>query len=424
MLTARTQKDYATALHLADRSVMAAQTAARTANRGAYFEAWARNGRAYALMQLGRLSDAAADCEAALEVLRGTDTALEVPAGEVAVTRAALLNNLARLSYEAGDLAHARHWQGLYEACEAEIHPFKRSPYSWLSVRLADHHLADAVHSFTARLVQAQYELNPSLEALCVHALGDLYYRLGEAQVAYDHFCTALRIWRVFNDHPEDILTAELNSAVAAFRAGLLDAAQAGFERVLRHPLCAEPAGHAEVLGALAMVAARRGDGRRTEELLQEALSKAYESSEQDVLIRVTCSAGEAYLALNRRADARQAFRRALASAQSGDATAGTSEVPAEDLLGVLVGLQACGDDDPRLTLEAVLLVPTALKDVNAWWDLPRLLPNVTRLAEDGLFAQEEPKTAQLRASLQRLQEAAAQRRDCAEALIRLQQFL
>lgn len=86
----------------------------------------------------------------------------------------------------------------------------------------------------------------------------------------------------------------------------------------------------------------------------------------------------------------------------------------------MLVGLQECGNDDPNLTIQALLLIPAALADVNAWWELPRLLPNVTRLVERGGLAQDGPEAANLWAAARRLIEASAERRDCTEAVGRL----
>lgn len=180
--------------------------------------------------------------------------------------------------------------------------------------------------------------------------------------------------------------------------------------------LCTAPASQAEILGALAIVAAGHVEEGRAEQLVNEALEKTAENGERDVLVRVARSAGEAYLLLNRRADARKALTLAMTHAQAADAADGGSPIPAEDLLGVLVGLQECGDEDPNLTTQALLLIPSALDDVNAWWELPRLFPRVIHLAERGLFAQDGPQAAQLRAAAQRLVEAGSQRSDCQEA--------
>src|SRR5262249_6901831 len=205
--------------------------------------------------------------------------------------------------------------------------------FIWLAVRLAEDDLLGAVRRYTALLANVQRVGNPDLEALCAHCLGDLYYRLGDARAAYAHFCTAWQTWRLTSNYPDDILTAEVNCAVAAFRAGWLNAAEDGFRRLLRHPLCIEPAAQAEFLGALAIVAARRGDTEQVEDLAHEALQKARESGERDVLVRVARSAGDAYLTLQHWDEARQAFE--LAGVQAGDGADARSPVPAVGRPGV-----------------------------------------------------------------------------------------
>ena len=138
-------------------------------------------------------------------------------------------SNLARLAATAGDRARARAWLALCEEEAEALAPSAYLPFIWLSVRLAEDDLLGAVRRYTALLAKVQRAGNPDLEALCAHCLGDLYYRLGDARAAYAHFCTAWQAWRFTSDYPDDIPTAEVNCAVAAFRAGWLDAAEDGF---------------------------------------------------------------------------------------------------------------------------------------------------------------------------------------------------
>jgi tetratricopeptide (TPR) repeat protein len=422
LLNARVKQDLATALQCGDAAVEAARGQEALPGRPAYFAAWAHNGRAYVRFRRGRLAEATTDCEHALELLRLAEAGRDVPASEAARARTDVLSNLARLAATTGDRARARSWLALCEEGAEALAPSANLPFIWLSVRLAEDDLWGAVRRYTALLAKAQRAGNADLEALCAHCLGDLYYRLGDARAAYAHFYTAWQTWRLTSDYPDDILTAELNCAVAAFRAGLLEAAEDGFRRLLRHPLCTEPAAHAECLGALAMVAARRGDREQVENLAHEALQKARESGEREVLVRVARSAGEAYLTLQRWEEARQAFE--LARAQAADAADDRCSIPAEDRLGVLMGLQECNTTDPDLTLQALVLVPAALEDVNAWWELPRLLPRVACLAEQGVLEQDGAEAAPLRAAIQRAVAAGSQRRDCVAAADRLRRYL
>ena len=169
-------------------------------------------------------------------------------------------------------------------------------------------------------------------------------------------------------------------------------------------------------------MAARRGDTEQVEALAHEALQKARESGERDVLVRVARSAGEAYLTLQRWDEARQAFE--LAWAHVADGADDRSPIRAEDRLGVLLGLQECNPTHTHMTLQALLLVPAALEDVNAWWELPRLLPRVACLAEQSLLEQDGAEVAQRRVAAQRMLEAGLQRRDCQEAAARLRHAL
>src|SRR5262249_53794596 len=67
MAHGRAKNDLPTALSFADSAVETAKSAAIPADRAAFFEGWARNGRAYARLRSGQAKEAAADCELALE---------------------------------------------------------------------------------------------------------------------------------------------------------------------------------------------------------------------------------------------------------------------------------------------------------------------------------------------------------------------
>jgi tetratricopeptide (TPR) repeat protein len=261
--------------------------------------------------------------------------------------------------------------------------------------------------------------LDPWRVALCAHYLGVSLYRLGSAKAAYESFSEALHLWQKLQAEPENILTAELNAALGALRAGLLDEAEAGFERLLRSPLAADPGGRAEVLGALALVAARRANRAHAQQMMQASRDCAQESADPGVIVRVTRAAGETFLVLENRDEARQAFATALTLVQQSDATY-SGAIAGEDILSVLVGLLDCGEDDPDLAVQALRLVPAALADVNAWWELPRLLAKVAHLGERGLLLRNGSELGGLRDILQRVIEVSSQRPDCREAVERL----
>jgi hypothetical protein len=117
--------------------------------------------------------------------------------------------------------------------------------------------------------------------------------------------------------------------------------------------------------------------------------------------VRVARYAGEASWIFGRTDDARAAFGQALEIAQA----FAESPVPAADRMSVLVGLHlADGDRSGAALRQALSLVPAALEDAEAWWDLPRLAE-----AADRLFSRRPPRRA-LREPLARLVHALEQR--------------
>ncbi|MEW6735659.1 MAG: tetratricopeptide repeat protein [Acidobacteriota bacterium] len=416
LLAARSEKDFDLGLSLAEKAFEELLADPLPAGQAAFYEAWVRNARAYTFFQLGRLTEARADCEAAIELLREQGAQLELPAVEITITRLLLLNNLSRLAKAAGDQVQVYHWQHLCDKCKMEIPSIKRPSYQWLSFQTDVSDLMAAVRHYTVLLDEAKHELNPQLEMICAHSLGDLYYRLGDPWQAFHHCQNALRIRRIIEeDSPDEIFTEELNCGLTAYRAGQWDVAEANFRRLLINQLCAEPACQAEVLAALAMVTAQQGDARRAEHFINEASVEAHKDIGSDILFRVMHAAGETQLVLKRRDKAIQAFQLALSLADEEDTT-----IAPEELLGVLAGLQECGNNDLNLLVKALLLLPAALHSANTWWELPRLLPKFTLLAELGYFASQRPEQEELAAALHKLIAAGGQRLDCREEMERL----
>jgi tetratricopeptide (TPR) repeat protein len=396
MLEARACGRTAAALVLGGGAVAAAIAA-----RDGHAEAWARNGRAYALMRARQLEQAARDCEDGLAALARDTTA---PEPCVAVTRVLLANNRAKLAGAMGDGEALCHWRDVTQRHLAVIPADERPSHVWLAPPedLAD--LRPTLQHHRACLEQARADLDPEAEAVALHHLALCEYRLGEAARAADGFRRALELFRVIGADPGDIATEELNLSVSAFRAGDFDGAERGFAALQNNELFSAPGSQAELLGARAMIAAARCDGaEHALEHAREALALAEAADDPDALGRVLRSIGEALLALGKRSDAAAPLERALALADAHDATA-------EDLLGVLVAWLEAGSPDAQVAGRALALVPRALSDPNAWWELPRLLRALASLVESRSLDRGDPHLARAIA-------AASQRRDCQAAM-------
>lgn len=425
ILNARTKQDFNIALALANQTVDEAQHGNIPSEQQPYYEAWALNGRAFAFLRLGRLKEATLDCEMAHSLLVQEETNLTIPDAEVAFSRMTLLFNLVKLAKASGDHQQAHGWFCLAEKAIAEL-PADKRPYPlareilplWWYCRVSNDP-EPVIAYFTTRLQDAQRQMNPRYEAVCTHYLGNLHYRLGNAKLAWEYFSTTLRVWYLIKDYPQNIITAELNCAVSAFRAGLLDESEACFQKLLHGPIGHTMSGQAEIVGALAMIAAKRSDRESVEQQAKAAVKQAIASKEQDVLVRVYRSIGDAFLILKNVNRAYRAFDKALTIARSDDST-----IPDEDLLGVLVGWQICNDPDPELLVEALLLVPTALHDANAWWDVPQLLSHTIAQVEQGKFKEFWWKEVRLQKAAQKLIEAGLQRHDSKVAAEKFQRHI
>src|SRR5262249_46354562 len=90
------------------------------------------------------------------------------------------------------------------------------------------------------------------------------------------------------------------------------------------------------------------------------------------------------------------------------------ASIPPEDEMGVLIGLREAGNLDPALVTRALALVPAALADDNAWWDVPRL---VRALDAVGVPAERSREA-------RHLVDAGWQRIDCGETAARLRRRL
>ncbi len=380
MLCGRGRGDVAQALEHADRAVREA-TDAKDDPRAPFFEAWARNGRAYALLRAGRPADAARDCEAGIARLAG-GTAADVPEVDLRLVQLLLANNRARVAAESGDSSERARWVAETDKYRKAVPVEEQPGYQWLPFTENERDLGTARRHHESQLERARDTLDPDFEAVAAHALGLVEYKLGNAGRARELFSTSLRIWRVLRGFPEDLLTEEFNCAVTAFRAGDLAAARAQFEALRLNPLLAEPSAQAELLGGLALIEASSKDAVAMETRIGDAIALAEEGGDDVALVRTLRSSADARLETGDVMGARSLLARARALLDTASAAGG--ELAPEDALGVLVSSLDAGEEDSDRLAAAMSAAPPALADSNAWWDLPRLLVHVRRAVARG----------------------------------------
>ena len=316
---------------------------------------------------------------------------------------------LGRLAQTAGDWPQCAQWSVAREQCAARIPPAERpTPSCWQVEQLRDD-LPEHARGLQKRLEEACDALDPWSEALYSHYLGNIAYRLGDAPTAWRRFRRTLEVWQALQAHPEALLTAEHNCAVAAFRAGQMDEAARHFQRVIQQLEDTDTGSCAEVGSALALVDTYTGDTSRVEQRLAEAMTLAYASRDDGVLARTTRTVAEAWMVLDRPKRARQTL--ALVPT--------TAAIPAADRLGILV-TRSVVDVIPDLAGQALLLVPEALDDANAWWDLRRLLPWVTCWLAQSSRRRSAAESQHHAAALAALCAAALQCHDCRQAVAAL----
>jgi tetratricopeptide (TPR) repeat protein len=369
--------DLAAARALADLGVAAADRGAGMPRaRAALLGAWCRNARALAWFREGRGAEAAADCAAALVALEGCDDPAEVPAAEVEVARFHLLNNLARLAFEAGDRAAAARWQDLALASELAIPPRRRTTFRWYDLALDLGDPDAAADRYAGRLRDAREAWDLPLAALYAHDLATIHLRRGDAPAALARFEEVLALAPRLGWDPDDRFHAVVNVAVTAFRAGRLARSAEAFAAALDDPCAADPGAQASLRAASATVAAHRGDEAGAADDAALALAAA-EGLDDDVVAPVLRSVGDAWAALGRRGEARAAYERGVAL---------RGGVAAEDGLGLGLGLRDAGRRDHGLVDELLALCPRALASVDAGWDLPRLLRALLEVGGEGFF--------------------------------------
>ena len=399
------------AVSFAERGVEVAHEPGISEGRAAYLEAWARNGRAYVHSLKKETDSGIAECLAATELIARAAQLSGAPERELLGSRIVFNDNLAELHLRMRDPKSAAVFQQALEDAERAIpEGMKYGPHRWVKILRAQGKLRQAAARAEEGLTLARKNLAPFAEDRFAMELGELSYRTGDAARARESYLAALAIRERIGSEV-DRLRASLGAALAARRCGLLDEALAAFTRTLDSPICAKGSARAEVLAALALVAAQRGDEATAAPRLAEARDAAERAASPEALVRVARAAGEAFLLLDRRDEAQTFFSRALATVDEG--TPELRARTASETMGALVGLRRAGERDPAIVLRALSLAPAALADAEATWDLPALLQALLDLDAERLLP-EPSSLAGLRVALR----AGAERDDC-ERLVR-----
>lgn len=393
----------------------------------AHLQGWAHNIEALALLRSGRPAEAEVSCERAFALLDGALAAL--PAGtepstapdqlvrEAAFTHSLLADNLAALAKAAGDAGRLAHWKEIADGLGEHFPGLTRfEAVTWIEIFRDRRELRNAL----ARAEHGREDARAEQDALReyeyeVHC-ADLHDRLGEAEAAFAAFERA-RDLRHRLGSPRFLRPVAAPAAAAAARAGRIAEARFLYQNLLEQEVSDAVA--AQILAALAELAAREGDGAEADERMNEAIGRAVESGERDALLAVAVAAGRACRALGRDEAAHDAYRRALEIAGPDGMDGQEVPPPASLLWAARLGAWETGERDPEIPLRCLRRTGPALEDADAWWELPSLLQALAAVAPAGRLA--DPALA---APLHDLQAAASERADCAAPLAALRAAL
>jgi tetratricopeptide (TPR) repeat protein len=417
------------ALAWARQAIEEAETPGLPPLRKAHLQGWAHNIEALALLRSGRPAEAEVSCERAFALL---DEALAgLPAGvepstapdqlvrEAAFTHSLLADNLAALAKTAGDAGRLAHWKEIADRLGEHFPGLSRfESVTWIEIFRERRELRNALARAEHGLEDARAEQDALREYEYEVHSADLHDRLGEVEAAFAAFERA-RDLRHRLGSPRFLRPVEIPAAAAAARAGRT--AEARFQFQLLLELETSDATAAQLLAAMAGLAAREGDAGEADERMNEAIGRAVESGERDALLAVAVAAGRACQVLGWDEAARDAYRRALEIAGPAGSAGEDSAPPASLLWAALLGAWETGDPDPEIPVRCLLQTGPALEDADAWWDLPRLVRALAAIAVTAPGRLADPALAE---SLRDLRAAAAERADCAAPLDELRAAL
>ncbi len=408
----RRKKDFSAAQSVCDQAVAECQGAELPRRKKIYQEIWARNIRAYVHVKRQDYERAFLDSDACVELATELTTPIEASTIDERFTRTTVVDNNATLCKFAGREGE------LFARVEKNMVLLEEDPPSfgarfsaggWMALYRRKYKLRQAIRAATYGLDDSGGTYR-DFRWYYLSQLADLHFKRGDAARAFE----LLEETKAFRPHLRFVQhRAFLAPALAALRAGQLDGAERELSSCLLHREAEIPSVRAEILSALAIVHAERGDEEAAERAIERAIDSSLEEGNRDNMMRVAWAAAEIASRLGRESEALASHAQVLELAEiEGEATAP-------------LGLRVCShvalaqNGHPQTaTLEPALrLLPNALlDDSDAWWALPKLVERLGSIEEADLarLAAAEPQ------GLEILLHAAEERDDCRDGLERL----
>jgi len=416
---ARRKRKFHTALDWANKAVAEVKEMAVASAEATMQEAWIRNIRAYIHISSKDIEKALTDIELAYKLVERAASFVESPSREMSMTSSVIADNYTILAKYMGDYESEEQWLCVGNRLIEEFGVGAR----FIDIASVDFYRSRvrmdlAIQAAFRGLADARVQIDAHWQGLYLRHLSDLHYRVGNYWRAYEYLEEALSFYKRFGQIDRKF-SAELMSAAALARAGLFEQAQVAFERAFAHELNNSPHSQAEILTSLALLATRQGKSVEAEGKMNEAIALAVEGGERNTLLLVARRAGDACQYLGNTKQAEQAYRQAITISKAKNSD--SAPPPAAEMVGVFLGLLECGEKDSDLALQALRLMPTALQeDADAWWDLPRLLLQLSSMAsKTNVFDSSKEQEA-----LENVLIASSQRKDCQKDLSQLLNFL
>jgi len=406
----RRRRDVEAAATWADAAVSAASDDRLSIFDSAYQGAWARNIRSLVSMRRKQKRLARQDT---LEGYRLLDRLRGVEGNEVGArardfdaSQALLAGSSATLCFLAGDWQGALEWRRRGEEIELR-HPGvgRYEAQTWVDLHRARYQLVEALSRAEQGLASAREERDAFVEYRFAFQAADYAYRLGRLQRAEALYDEVRSLYRSLGA-AEELPPPDLPAVATYCRCGRTGDA----ERILEAAAASlnHPDGRSEVALWRALIAAAEGRDAEAEARADEAIEDARRSGRREALGHAAAMVGEVAARLGAVEDARDAYGRAVAFFEGGSLPLPASA--AVDSVRAWVGLQELEGPRPEAVHRCLLLMPSALRDAEGWWLLPRLLVMI-----DGCHERSRLLTAtDLAQAVQVIRRAARQRDDCA----------